>query len=94
MNRLSALLTMILVSVAAHAAVLRHGEPIRVSLDEAEAVHVKTAFGILESDLHSVLGAPAETAAGEADIIVGTLGVNPLLDTLGLDYADLRGRHE
>lgn len=94
MNRLSALLTLILVSVAAHAAVLRHGEPIRVSLDEAEAVHVKTAFGILESDLHSVLGAPAETAAGEADIIVGTLGVNPLLDTLGLDYADLRGRHE
>ena len=80
--------------MAAHATVLRHGEPIRVSLDEAEAVHVKTAFGILESDLRSVLGAPAETAAGEADIIVGTLGVNPLLDTLGLDYADLRGRHE
>ncbi len=94
MNRLSLLLILIMSAASVGATVFRHGEPVRVAVSDTEPIHVGTAVGILEKDFRSVLSSPVERSADKADVIIGTLGNGGIIESLGLDFGDLKGRRE
>lgn len=70
---------------------LKNGEKATSSFSDNEKIFVKTAFSILQHDLLSVLGDSTERSAGNADIIIGTVGVNPDLDKVNADLSPIKG---
>lgn len=58
------------------------GEPVSIAVDRQESPAVRRAAGCLERDLADVCGCSASTAGTSvgARIIVGTVGVSPLID--------------
>lgn len=70
---------------------LRKGENITVSLSDNEKVFVKTAFDMLRHDLMAVLGDSARITSGDADIVIGTLGVDKGIEKVNADLSPLEG---
>lgn len=85
------MLTFALVASAKREFVIKSGEMPKIFISPNEKVFVRTAIDILKQDIHSVFNdSLSETKnAGAANIIVGTLGVNPELEHIGIDLTPL-----
>ena len=64
------------------------------SFSENEKIFVKTAFDMLQKDMEAVTGAPLKGKKKKADIIIGTVGVNPEIKSSGADLSPLDGREQ
>ncbi len=70
---------------------LRHGEPVTVTIDEDEAPVVGTALDLLRGDILEVLSSRTEVSAG-GDIVIGTAGASRSLEIAGVDIRGIAGR--
>ncbi len=87
-------LAMIALTVQASAFVLPSKRAVSLSMSDKESVVVRTALGILESDLHQVLSANLKRTDSKAQIIVATRRGEgrQRLDQTGLDLSWLDGQ--
>ena len=85
---------MIALTVQASAFVLSSKHAVSLSMSDKESVVVRTALGILESDLHQVLSADLKRTDSKAQIIVATRRGEgrQRLDQTGLDLSWLDGQ--
>lgn len=74
---------------------LHTGQAITFACDTTkEADVLKTALGMASGDLKKVLAATTTIAPTEGDIIIGTYGIDPVLQNADVDLSALKGKHE
>lgn len=73
---------------------ISRGKAPKVEINAKEKIFVKTAFDMLQRDLLAVTGDSAKRLKKDADIIIGTLGVNRSLEKTGIDFSDLAGKQQ
>lgn len=73
---------------------LRSDQPIKLACDNAEEKVVQTALKLFIRDYQSVFSASAAVDARQGNIIVGTVGKNPLLKAVSADVSALAGKKQ
>lgn len=73
---------------------LNAGNPIKVAYEMTEGQVVKTALELLERDCRSVFSDSLLRVQQNSDIIIGTVGINAMIEQPGVELSKLEGKKQ